>query len=62
MTHDVAKFELQALDASGAPTIVTPSTPIASVLASNALLLSDVPVAELVARGCASSDTLHAKS
>ena len=57
----VSEMELQFLDVLGAPVLVTTATPISSVLSSSALMLSDRPVADLVANGC-HSDDLHAAS
>ena len=60
----VADMELQYLDdSSGAPSLVSHSVAISQVLASSALLLSDRPVSELVAAGCAaSSESFQARS
>lgn len=60
----IADMEMQYLDerCGGAPTLVTSSTPIDHVLASSALLLSDRPVAEMVANGTQQSEDLHARS
>jgi hypothetical protein len=49
----VRNMELQYLSELGVPMLVTWSTPITSVLSSSALLLSDRPIAELVAQGFA---------
>jgi len=47
----IRHMELQYLNELGVPTLVTWSTSIMSVLGSTALLVSDRPIAELVAQG-----------
>ena len=59
----VSGMEVQFLHPeSGVPVLVDVRTPLAPVLASSALLLSDRPIAELVSQGHSSSEHLHARS
>lgn len=58
----VDEMEIQFLDGAGRPAVVSEATPVASVLAASALLVSDRPIAELTSAAQQElSQELHAR-